>query len=281
MLEARDDDDGPGPDGDGRFVPFSFSQGTAPGEWRPTAEPPASDPFAWVGNVDPFVALSPSQFRTDGPLPMTSAAYAAEYNEVKLLGSNAVPSARTAEQTAVANFYNGNVVELLNRTFRTIAGNEGLTVAEDARLFAMLNISSADAVINCWNDKEFWSFWRPVTAIRLADTDGNAATVADASWTPLLPTPPYPDHPSGFNCIAGAFMNAAKRFFGSNQMEFQVDKTLAGPSRTYDRFTDVLHDTIDARVYLGIHFRTPDVQGAVLGKKVAHWLDSNFLEPVS
>lgn len=268
---------------DGRYVPFSFSQGTGPGDWRATAMPPAvtTDPFAWVAKVDPFLLNSTSQLRTDGPLPLDSAEYAAEYNEVRALGSQ-TGSTRTAAQTELAMFYIPNPVEMFNRTFREISDVRGLTMADEARLFAMLNLAGADGLISCWDDKEFWSFWRPVTAIRNGDTDGNPATVGDPGWTPLVPNPPYPDHPSGYNCLTSSMMNTAVDFFGTKKVTFTVRQTTASnsPTRTYNRFTDVVKDTIDSRLYLGIHFRTPDVQGAIIGKKVAHWLDRHYFQPV-
>jgi hypothetical protein len=270
---------------DGRFVPFSFTEGTGVGDWRPTAVPPAvlTDPFAWVGNVRPFVLKSPSQFRTDGPNAVNSDQYTVEFNEVKALGGDGVltASARTPAQTALANFYTPNPVEMWNRTFRGIAVDQGLTMVEHARLFATLNLAGADALINCWNDKEFWHFWRPVTAIHLAATDGNPDTLEDTGWKPLFPTPPYPDHPSGYNCLTSSMMNAARGFFGTDKISFTVTNSPAiGATRSYRRFHDVVKDVIDARIYLGIHFRTPDVQGAVLGKKVAFYLNKNFLQPV-
>ena len=275
-------------EGDGRYPsdPFTFSQGTAVGQWRPTNG--ASDPFAWVARVRPFTLLSTSQFRTEGPYEVTSRAYAREYAEVQALGA-ATGSTRTAEQTALATFYIPNPVEIFNRTFRTISTTAALEPAEQARLYAMLNLAAADALINCWDDKEAWSFWRPVTAINLGNADGNRATIGDPNWAPFistipgpapgtfLATPPYPDHPSGYNCLTGAMMTAARRFFGSDMMAFTVERTPAGTSRTYARFSDVVRDTIDARLYLGIHFRAPDVQGAHLGRKVARWVAANYL----
>ena len=276
--------------GDGRYpsTPFMFTEGTGVGEWRPTNG--VSDPFAWVANVRPFTLKSTSQFRTDGPLAVTSAEYAEEYAEVKVLGA-AIGSSRTPEQTALAAFYLPSPIEMFNRTFRTISVSTSLDVADQARLYAMLNLSGADALINCWDDKEFWHFWRPVTAINLGASDGNPKTVKDAAWAPFistiagpvagtfLVTPPYPDHPSGYNCATSSMMHAAKRFFGNNKMPFTVERTPGGTARTYTRFTDVVRDTIDARIYLGIHFRAPDVQGATLGKNVANWVASHYLRP--
>jgi hypothetical protein len=272
MLEARD--------GDGRYVPFPLTVGTQPGEWRPTPPANAIDPNSWISEVEPFTLLSTSQFRTPGPRNLNSAAYAHEYDEVKSLG--AVNSPRNDEQDAIARFYNVSPLELFNRTFRSISAAEGLNLVEEARLFGMLNVSGADAIINCWNDKRFHSFWRPITAIRAGDNDGNKRTVGDTGWTPLEITPPYSDHTSGFNCMSGSLMNAGKAFFGGDQMTFTVVRsaTVPGVARHYDRLTDVVDDTIDARVYQGLHFRSADVQGARIGKQVAEWVDTHAFGPV-
>ena len=174
--------------GDGRYVPFSFTEGDEAGEWRPTAPGMVNDPFAWVANVKPFVLRSASQFRSRGPLDIRSRAYAKEYNEVKDLG--AVGSPRTDEQTAVALFYVVHPIELFNRTFRVIAEDRGLSLVEEARLFAMLNIATADTLINCWSDKEAFGFWRPITAIHEGDNDGNRRTDGDTAWVPFFPRRP-------------------------------------------------------------------------------------------
>ena len=200
-------------------LPFSWQVGTDPGEWRPTP-PASSNALAWVAKVEPFMLESTSQFRTKGPNALTSRAYAKDYNEVKDLG--ALDSPRTAEQNAVAQFYTAHPPELFNRTFRVISEAEGLTLAEEARLFAMLNLATADSVISCFDDKAYWNFWRPITAIHEGDNDGNRKTVGDPEWTPLLAAPPYSDHPSGYNCVSAAYMHTARAFFGTNRMDFSV-----------------------------------------------------------
>ena len=274
---------------DGRYGPFRFTCGDDAGEWRPTTSlvctTPSgpSDPNAWVAKVEPFVLESTSQFRSKGPHDMKSGAYAKDYNEVKQLG--AVGSQRTPEQNALAGFFTNTTSppEMYNRTFRSVAASEGLGLVEQARLFAMLNIAGADGIINCWDDKAHWSFWRPITAIRLGDQDGNPKTEADSSWASLSGNPPYPEHASGYNCITGAFMHTAAAFFGKKPVAFDMVRIVAGEAnqtRHYDQFTDVIDDTIDARVYLGIHFRAADVQGAEIGKDVARWLDQRFFRPV-
>jgi hypothetical protein len=198
-------------------------------------------------------------------------------NEVKALGG--MVSSRTPEQTALGMFYSVNPIPMTHRAFRDIAVSRNLSITRAARLFGMLSSASADALIGCWDDKDHWSFWRPITAIHEADNDGNPATSGDPNWAPLLPTPPYPDHPSGYNCLVGAMMYTGRAFFGDN-----VGISLTSPAtmttRTYPRFTAVLTDTIDARIYLGFHFRNPDVQGASLGRNVAKWVRDHYFERV-
>ena len=285
--------------GDGRFVAVPSVCGEDPGEWRPTSTSPpgpvpltcvptgVGDASAWVGNVEPFTLESTSQFRTKGPHALTSRQYTQEYEEVKSLGGNGTttPSARTQTQTDLAWFFTVNPAPMYYASFRAVAKAEGLSLVEQARLFGLLGLSGADSFINCWNDKAEYSFWRPITAIRLGDSDTNAETVGDASWTSLVPAPAYPDHPSGYNCITGALLHTAKAFFG-NRTSFTLNATptIAGVptpmTRSYERFTDVPEDTIVARMYQGIHFRTPDEQGAKLGKHVASWVGEHELVPV-
>lgn len=272
MLAARTND--------GRFVPVPWQVGTDPGEWRPTP-PSFGNDLAWVARVVPFTLESAAQLRTKGPNALTSRAYARDYNEVKDLGALASP--RTAEQNVVAQLYAAHPGELFNRTFRVIAEAQSLTLAEEARLFAMVNLATADSVIACFDDKAFWNFWRPVTAIHEGDNDGNRRTVGDPAWTPLLAAPPYSDHPSGYNCVSAAYMHTARDFFGTDKMDFSVVRITPGASdvtRSYTRFTDVVDDTIDARVYQGLHFREADVQGAGIGEGAARWLDRHYFEPV-
>ncbi|CAN5733598.1 hypothetical protein BH18CHL1_BH18CHL1_03620 [soil metagenome] len=256
-----------------------FTSGADPGDWRPTPPAFVSDPFAWVAKVRPFTLDSSSQFRTSGPQALTSEAYATEFDEVKALGS-ALSTTRTPAQTVLALFYTENPFTLWNRTFRTVAQDRGLTLVDSARLFAMLDLAAADAGIGCWDDKAYWSFWRPITAIQLADTDGNPATAADPAWTSLIPAPPYPEHPSGYNCNTGAMLHAARDFFGTNRIPFRVYSSTADVERSYSRVTQAVKDTINARIYLGIHFRTPEVQGAELGKGVAGWLGDHSFQAV-
>jgi hypothetical protein len=272
MLAARADD--------GRYVPFSQPEGDQPGEWRPIPPDEINDPFAWVANVQPFTLDSSSQFRSAGPPALDSAEYTAEYNEVKDLG--AADSTRDPEQQAIAEFFTVNPVEMYNRAFRTVAETEGLSVVDEARLFAMVNVTAADTVINCWDDKVYWHFWRPVTAIHEGDNDGNDDTVGDPAWEPMLPAPPYPDSASGYNCVTASTMGAADAFFEGAPVAISLVRIVPDApevTREYATFTDVIDDTIEARVLQGLHFRTADEQGAEIGTNVAEWVATNHFQP--
>lgn len=269
--------------GDGRWGPFRFTCGTEPGQWRPitslgcpTPSGP-SDPFAWVAKVDPFVLESNDQFLSNGPPALESGLYAKEYDEVKTLG--AVGSVRTPEQQALFDFFQANPVEMFNRSLRTYTLVQGLDVAEQARLFAKLALTNADTFINCWEDKAHWSNWRPQTAIRLGDEDGNPKTEGDPAWTSAVGSPPYPDVSSGYNCATSSLMEAAELYFGQGRTTFVVAHP-AGMTREYRHFRDVCDDTIDVRIYQGLHFRTADETGVKIGRDVAHWVEKHALRPV-
>jgi len=272
MISARTDD--------GRFGDTSFTEGFSAGEWRAFAAGLAGNNFKWVGDVHPFLVPNAAMFATDGPLPLTSDAYAAEFDQVKSLG-RATSSTRTPDQTAMARFWADHATAMWNRIFRQLSMSEGLSVADNARFFAMLYLTGADAAIACFQDKERWRFWRPQTAIMNADTDGNPATDADTSWTPLLGNPPYPDHPSGHNCLSSSIVETLKDFFGTNRMSFSATHATLGITRTFDRFSQAIAEIRLARVYGGIHFMTADAQGAALGKKVAKYRGEHYFRPVS
>src|SRR5438876_1978340 len=178
MLNARMND--------GRFGPPPTLYPPAPGIWRPTPPNFGLDPAAWVGNVRPFIVPSAEMLRTDGPNALASAEYAEDFNEIKEIGS-LYSTTRTVDQTYAAIFWqDNNPPALWNRVSRALAASQNLDIVENARLFAMENLAAADALIGCWNDKYYWQFWRPITAIREANTDGNPDTVADPTWLPLF-----------------------------------------------------------------------------------------------
>src|SRR5438093_3161128 len=279
---------------DGRFgpTPTPYPSPAPPGIWRPTPPNFLNDPAAWVGNVLPFIIQRAEMFRTDGPNALTSVEYAEDFNEVKELGS-LTSITRTADQTDAAIFWQDHAMALWNGIFRTLATNQSLNIVDSARLFAMENLAAADAQIGCWNDKYYYWFWRPITAIREADTDGNPDTQADPTWLPLfdpatpacnplfpLFTPPFPDHPSGHACATAAFVNTLQNFFGTDKIGFSAFSNKSCTTRSFERFSDALKEVVDARVWAGIHFRTADTQGAVLGNKVAHYLKKHAFQPV-
>src|SRR3954452_632521 len=280
MIAARADD--------GRFGPSQWVPNSAPGHWQPLLPNGTSplDPTPWVGGVQPFLLKSSSQFRTAGPNALTSPAYTADFNEVKALGGDGVvtASARTVDQTHNAIFWQsaGGPALLWNGVARNLADAPAQTLdnADSARLLAMMNLSGADAAINCWNDKYHFDFWRPWQAIRQADLDGNPATAPDTTWTPLL-TAPYPEHPSGHLCLDGAHLRVLQLFFGTDTMHFGVTSSqFGGETRFFNHFSDPLKEITDARVWAGLHFRTADVQGQNLGINVADYMVDNYFQPV-
>ena len=272
---------------DGSFPavpPPPFVGGTAIGVWRPT--PPANLPMAapWLGNVTPFSMTRPSQFRSAPPPALTSREYAKDYIEVKAVGA-LNSSIRSVDQTDVAQFYAGNTPVIWNRAIRDIANANVDNVADSSRLFALFSMAVADALISSWNDKTHYVFWRPLTAIREGDNDGNPDTAGDPAWQSLITTPNYPDYTSGAVNFATSATTILEHFFGTDQMTFSLSTTNVGPTvqdtRTYHRFSDAAQDVVDARVYSGIHFRFADEAARKQGRQVAQWTFKTLLHPLS
>jgi PAP2 superfamily len=270
MKAARTDD--------GRFGAFRFAVGSAAGVWRPVLPLFVNDPNAWLKDVKPFLIGSSSQFRSRGPLSLTSRKYAREFAEVKSLGS-AASTTRTADQTLAARYWAENPPATWSRIFRTLSAQQGLSLDENARLFAMLYMTAADALISVWDDKAHHSFWRPITAIQEARTDGNPATEPDTGWLPLIANPPYPEHPSGHTGLSGSIVATLQDFFGTDKMTW-TDTNVAGLTRSFTRFSRAIDEIVDARVCSGIHFRTADEQGARMGRQVARWRDQHYFRPI-
>jgi hypothetical protein len=272
---------------DGRFGTSPWVSNLDAGHWQPSLNADGTqmlDPTAWVGGVRPFLIESGSQFRTEGPPALTSAAWAADFNEVKALGSMD-STVRTAEQTRVALWWQstGGPSLTWNAVARKLVneGSYGVDVVDSARLFAQLNLAGADAAISCWNDKYFWDLSRPGQAIHAADGDGNAATEADPLWTALLAAP-YPEHPSGHLSLDGAQLRVLQMFFGTDDVGFDVTSTrFAGETRHFDQFSQPLEEIVEARIWAGLHYRTADVQARLLGGNVAEYMAEHYFQPVN
>lgn len=266
---------------DGRDATVSYSPGTGPGVWAPT--PPgflaAAAPEA--AHVQPFALNSPSQFRADPPPALTSDTWARDYNEVKTLGV-ASGSTRTPEQTDIGRFWADQPILQWNRAWRNIAITQGLSLEENARFFAMLATATADAIIACWDSKFTYNFWRPVTAIRAGDTDGNAATEPDVNWIAQVVTPNHPEYPAAHGCFSGSSTQTLNFFFGTDNFSFTIDSKVAGltnPVRSYNSFSQALDEVLDARVYGGMHYRNSTHKGAILGEQVSRFVTAHLFRP--
>ena len=258
MIEARR--------GDGAFGDGTWNPGTAPGQWRPTPPTFAQD-GAWLADLRPFVIDSAAGYRTAGPPPLTSARWARELNEIKALGS-ATSTVRTVDQTQAALWWHDRRLGEWEIK-RGLARSQHLGTLQTARMFAMADIANADALTACFNEKKHWNFWRPVTAVQLADTDGNPATTADPAWMPLVVTPPFPDHTSGHTCSTSAIMLALRTFFGRDDLSFSAFSADSGTTRSFTSFSQALAEVVEARIWAGVHFRSADVQGVQIGTRVA------------
>jgi hypothetical protein len=270
LIELREDD--------GRFAPVTFDDPPAPGVWRPT--PPAFAPFfdPWMAKMEPLALESPSQFRPGPPPALTSQTYTEDFNEVKAVGS-ATSTVRTPEQTDTARFIAASTFPLLSSSLRDLAARHQLDISDSARLFAAASVSGADGAITSWDSKLEYGYWRPVTAIQLADTDGNPDTLADPAWLPLIATPPYPEYTSGLTTFMGAVTRALTRVLDLGGDRIDVNVTVAGVTRHYEFASQLNQDAIDARVWSGIHFRTADVVGNETGKQVGDWALDNYFQP--
>lgn len=286
ILALRADDGSDTP-----FIVTDFVQGTAPGEYRFT---PGFEFIVYPGwgDVTPFVLQRAAQFRPPPPYAVTSRRYAADYNEVKLLGGDDVttPSARTADQTEMALFWIENSPLQWNRIARTASAQRGLDLWENARLFGLLNLALADGYIGTFETKRHYSYWRPVTAIHEGDADGNPATVGDPTWTSLVPAPPIPDYDSGHAVEGGAAAEVLARFFGTDRIGFAVCSfTLPAGSRcsdaspvlrTYRSFSQAAAENGYSRILVGFHFRQGVEEGVEHGRKIGKYVVNHALQPM-
>jgi hypothetical protein len=266
---------------DGRNAPIFFTQLPAPGVWRPT--PPLFLPMSapWLGFVTPLLVHSATQFAPPAPPALTSARYTRDFNEVKALGS-ANSTERTADQTSTARFFSGSALVQFNAALRDQVSVRQLDIAAAARMFAAADMSVADALITVWHAKYVYGFWRPITAINLADTDGNPATSPDPSWVPLVATPNYPEYPSGYSAYTSTESHALENLFATRHLQMTLISTaVPGTQRFYDSGSALRQDVVDARVWLGIHFRTADTASRDLGEQLAAWTLDHYFQPVA
>jgi hypothetical protein len=258
--------------GDGLEADIGFTMPSpAPGVWQlPSGVTPLSP---WISQLQPYLLNSPDQFRPGPPPDLSSLEWAKQFEEVRLMGQNNSPY-RTAEQTDIARFWTTHAQVQYNTAFHDITRERGLNAVEAARLFAMGNLVGADALIACFDAKYHYLLWRPQFAIPLGDSDGNPATIGDASWQPLLVTPPHPEYPSAHSCLTSATAEVLVAFLGTQRIELDLTSTapnLIKSTRHYQYAQELVQEIIDARVWGGIHYRDSDVKGANLGRKVAHW----------
>ena len=275
ILAARANDNA------GAVVPAP--PGSGPGVWQPT--PPAFAPYLlpqW-GFVTSFAIPASSFFRPPGPPALDSARWASDYNEVKSLGA-AVGSQRTPEQTLIALFWaDGAGTETppghWNRIAQQVSADRGTTLADKARLFALMNMALADAGICAWDGKYTFNFWRPVTAIRAGDSDGNPDTTADPAWSSFIVTPPFPDYVSGHSTFSGAAATVLAMFYGTDDVGFVIGSDGApGVMRSFASFSDAAAEAAVSRLYGGIHYRSANEDGLAAGIAIAEWTVSHYLQ---
>jgi hypothetical protein len=266
--------------GDGYEAEIDFTMpAPASGVWQlPEGQAPLTP---WVARVRPFLLRSTDQFESGPPTPLTSRAWARDFTEVKSMGG-VDSTSRTAEQTDVARFWSTQPIPQYNAVFKQLVLRDQLSSVQAARLFAMGNLVGADAEIACFDAKYRYMFWRPQFAIPQGDSDGNAATIGDPTWKPLLATPAHPDYPSSHACLTGAVAEVLATFLGTERINIDVTSpvpNLLHPTRHFDRADDLTEELMNARVWGGIHFRDATLEGAKLGRKVTHWTLKRYFRP--
>jgi len=258
--------------------PPSYIGSTTVGKWRPTTPgllPGAAPQFA---TMLPWVINSPSQFRPGGPPDVGTLQYVQDYVEVKLMGR--IDSAeRTADETLYSKFWNSSTVAYFwNTVAERFSQEHHYNLSKNARMFAHLNVAMADAAIACWDAKYHYSFWRPITAITLGDTDGNDDTVAQTSWLPLLDTPAHPDYPSGHSTVSGGATTVLASYFGNSP--FWIDSDLMpGVLRNFASIDQARDEIANARIFAGIHFRTACLDGFATGASAGNYVLQHSLQP--
>jgi len=259
-------------DGFGVAVPF-VQPPPGPGVFEPVLQAPPVDTS--LSQMQPFT-FSPSDFRPNGPSRLDSDVYTRDFEEVKAYG-RIDSSVRTAAQTQTARFWTDNTYVQWSRTVRQLAEARLLNVRETARLLGLVHVTAGETTTACYEAKYYFNFWRPIHAIRRADTDGNPATAADPEWTHLF-AGNHPEYPSGHSCFTGSVTEALAIYFKSDRVPLTVwsNAANAGPPRSYERLGDIRAEVDDARIWSGLHFRNTMVESTKLGRKVAHHVAPHF-----
>lgn len=247
-----------------------------PGVWEPTATTPPVD--VKIAQVRPYVMRSPDRFRPRGPRRLESRAYARAFDEVYDVGRTDSVT-RTPEQLDVARFWAEHTAVQWNRNLRQLAAAARLDLIDTARMLAMVHVASADATVGCFEAKYSFLLWRPVHAIQRADTDDNPRTAPDVTWNALLNVN-HPEYPSAHSCWTQAVTDTLTYFFGTDKAEFGLDTTVTGSTRQYARFSEVVEEVQDARVWAGIHFRFSTEDGGDIGRQVARLVTRHHFRPV-
>ena len=267
---------------DGMDVPDPFTPVSGPGVWEPT--PPAFIPAVepQMQNVTPFTIRSRDQFGIDPPPDLSSDEYARDFNEVKAVGQD-VSAVRDADQTHYAHFWFESSPVTWSRIAAIYTARRHASLHDTARLFALLNMAMADGFIAGFYWKRTYAFWRPVTAIRKADTDGNPETIADAAWNPFRPTPASADYPSTHSVLGAAAARILQNVTGSDRFTFCLTTSTAlpaGSERCYRGFSEAALENADSRVLVGIHFRFATRAGLKLGSRIGRFAARHSLEPL-
>jgi hypothetical protein len=268
IIELREDD--------GRGATVTVPVATEPGDWMPT--PPAMAPFLtpWYGYIDPLAVRSVAAFDPGPPPPIGSRRYLKQFREVRDYGA-AVSAVRTPEQEQTARFFADTPVGPMQAALRRLATDEAMDISDSARLFAAAEVSTADALQAVWYAKHKYMWWRPITAIQMADADGDPRTASVPGWAPLITNPPYPEWPSGLCSVIGAVSTVAMRMNGG-----ELDLHIVSPAAGERHYTDARtfrRDAVDARVWSGIHFRTSDRVSIQIGRDVAQKVLGSYFQP--
>ena len=262
---------------DGLDAPNIYRPFTVAGKYVPTVLPIGST----VAGVKPFSLRSGNQLRPPAPYSLKSAQWAKDFNEVKSMGAK-TGSGRTAEQTDIARFWELTGPATYNPVVRQLSLAKGLGILDNARLFALFSMATADASIAIFDAKYSYNFWRPVTAIRNADVDGNKATERDPTWEPIIATPMHPEYPCAHCISQGSAASVLEAFFGDAVPTFTMTSTTApGVTRKFSRLSDYVNEVVNARVYDGVHYRTSGEVGAAMGRKNGQYAVQSHLKPIA